>query len=172
MSLLFLQGHRGTLGKQSLHGADRLFHQLGYQLSTRTTRKGYRSTYFVQAVAIDKEIAMSVARDCLLASVECKILVSAMQELSTIGTSATWEELIAFRRGQVGTPQQIAMQLVLQRSFAGITTGRIETALSAADQRGDKILLGEARWLRRNNDCRNPRVSVQYRPCLVHQVGK
>ena len=53
-----------------------------------------------------KERAMVVARDCLLASVECKILTSAMQELQMSGIAATWEELIAFRRDHVGTPGQ------------------------------------------------------------------
>ena len=53
-----------------------------------------------------KERARVVARDCLLASVECKILTSAMQGLQMSGVAATWEELIAFRRDHVGSPEQ------------------------------------------------------------------
>ena len=121
VSLLFLQSHRHPRGAgvpvskldrclQSLHGADGLFHQLGYQLTTRTNRKGYKTTFLVEPEAIDTETALLVARDCLLARMECKILTTAMQVLSINGVSATWEELIAFRRVRVGTPQQIARQ--------------------------------------------------------------
>ena len=98
---------------QSLYGADRLFQQLGYQFSSLTCQ-GYHSTFLVREGAVDTETAMLVARDCLLASVECKILTTAMQVLSINGVSATWEELISFRRERVGTPQQIALHFAIE----------------------------------------------------------
>ena len=112
---------------QSLHGADGLFYQLGYQLSTRTTRWGNPATFLVEAGAVDTETAMLVARDCLLARMECKILTTAMQVLSMNGVSATWEELIALRRARVGTPQQIAWYFAFEKAGLPLTAPWSET---------------------------------------------
>ena len=50
----------------------------------------------------------------LLSWSHSQILTTAMQVLSINGVSATWEELISFRRVRVGTPQQIALHFAIE----------------------------------------------------------
>ena len=94
-----------------LNGADRLFHEMGYSSTPA------ESLVLDAAQTVDQDRATIVARDCILACVECQILVAAMQALQTTSAvSATWEELIAFRRDHVGTPEQAARSLAYEKS--------------------------------------------------------
>lgn len=54
-----------------LNGADRLFLEMGYRPTP--------SESLVLDGAVDQDKATIVARDCILACVECQILVAAMQ---------------------------------------------------------------------------------------------
>ena len=54
-----------------LNGADRLFHEMGYGPTPAES--------LVLDGPVDQDRATVVARDCILACVECQILVAAMQ---------------------------------------------------------------------------------------------
>ena len=55
-----------------LSGADRLFHEMGY-------RPTPAESLVLEGDTDDQDRATIVARDCILACVECQILVAAMQ---------------------------------------------------------------------------------------------
>jgi hypothetical protein len=65
---------------------------------------------------VDQDRATTVARDCILAYVECQILVAIAQGLAASQFTATWEEVIAFRGDHVGTPEQAVRQLAYEKS--------------------------------------------------------
>ena len=59
-----------------------------------------------------------MARDCVLAYVECQIVVSIVQGVQTAASrfGCTWEEALAFRKDHVGTPEQAVRSLVYAKN--------------------------------------------------------
>lgn len=89
----------------ALYGADRIFHQLGYLTS------GVRTLQLPEGDPVDQDKAVTVARDCLLAYVECQIAAAIMQGVSA-QFPCSWTEVLDFRRDHVGTPEQAVRAIV------------------------------------------------------------
>ena len=89
--------------ESSLYCAERVFLQMGYRPS------GHDS--LILEGAVDQDKATTVARDCILAHVECQIVVSIMQGVSA-QHPCTWEEVLDFRRDHIGSPEQAVRSMV------------------------------------------------------------
>jgi len=101
----------------SLSGAEKMFHQMGYVSTGQETMamNGGLSGSGVGGAPIDQDKVTTVARDCLLAYVECQIAVSIMQGVSA-QFPCTWEEVLDFRRDHVGPPEQAVRALVYMKN--------------------------------------------------------
>jgi hypothetical protein len=86
-----------------LSGAEKLFQQMGYVSSGQETLE--------LNGPVDQDQATVVARDCILAYVECQIVVSIVQRVSAHFT-CTWEEALDFRRDHIGTTEQAVRALI------------------------------------------------------------
>merc|ERR1711860_405113 len=56
-----------------------------------------------------------VARDCLLAYVECQIIVTILQGV-TAQFPCRWDEILEFRRTHIGSPEQATRTLLYQKN--------------------------------------------------------
>jgi len=93
--------------ESALNSPERLFHLMGYVSS------GQQSMVLEGPVELDKVTV--VARDCLLAFVECQIIVTILQGV-TAQFPCRWDEVLEFRRSHIGTPEQATRTLLYQKN--------------------------------------------------------
>jgi len=102
--------------ESSLSGAEKMFHAMGYMSTGQETMVlGGPMTNGGGQIPVDQDRVTTVARDCLLAYVECQIAVSVMQGVSA-QFPCTWEEVLDFRRDHVGPPEQAVRALVYMKN--------------------------------------------------------
>ncbi len=89
----------------ALYGADRVFHQMGYLAG------GQQVLALEPGQQVDQDRVVTVARDCILAYVECQIAVGVMQGVNA-QYPCSWSEVLNFRRDHVGTPEQAVRAIV------------------------------------------------------------
>lgn len=93
--------------ESALNSPERLFLLMGY------TSSGQQSLILDGPVELDK--VTIVARDCLLAYVECQIIVTILQGV-TAQFPCRWDEILEFRRTHIGSPEQATRTLLYQKN--------------------------------------------------------
>ncbi len=96
----------------ALYGADRLLSLMGYAPTANLVMALDEGAH---GRTVDQDAVVTVARDCVLAYVECQIVVGVMQGVSA-QYPCTWAEVVQFRSEHVGTPEQAIRAIVYYKS--------------------------------------------------------
>jgi len=110
--------------QSSLSGAETLFYDMGYR------DVGGDCLELAPGAAgtspVNNDLATSVARDCILACVECKILADIHSGV-TRNFPVQLEEVLEFRRDHIGTVEKAVQELFFRRNQAQFQQGRISS---------------------------------------------